>query len=228
MLSEENLNKYKVVPHSHYREFSAEEMIKRSQEFLQEMQHRRTVRHFSDKPVPREVIENCLQIAGTAPSGANLQPWHFVVVGDPKIKNEIRVAAEKEEVNFYQGKAPQDWLDALTPLGTDENKSFLEIAPYLIVVFAESYRLLLDGKKRKNYYVTESVGIATGMLITAVHQAGLVSLTHTPSPMNFLNNILNRPDNERPFLILVVGYPEENVSVPQIDKKSLRDFTTFI
>jgi iodotyrosine deiodinase len=228
MLTEENLNKYKVVPHSQYREFSAEEMKKRSQSFLQEMGSRRTVRQFSNKPVSREIIENCLQVAGTAPSGANQQPWHFVVVNDPQIKKEIRMAAEKEEKDFYQGKAPQEWLDALAPLGTDENKSFLEIAPHLIVIFAESYRLLPDGKKGKNYYVTESVGIATGMLITAVHQAGLVSLTHTPSPMNFLNKILNRPDNERPFLILVVGHPEENVSVPQIDKKPLKDFTTFI
>lgn len=222
------MNKHKFVPYSQYRGYSLEEMIKYSQKFLQEMKRRRTVRHFSDKPVPREVIENCLQVAGSAPSGANLQPWHFVVVSKPKIKKEIRKVAEKEEKNFYREKAPQEWLDALAALGTDENKSFLEIAPYLIVIFAQSYRLSADGKKGKNYYVTESVGIATGMLITAIHNAGLVSLTHTPSPMNFLNKILNRPDNERPFLILVVGHPAENVGVPQIDKKILIDFATFI
>jgi len=222
------LSKYKFVPYSEYKRFSTEETKRRSKKFLQEMKYRRTVREFSDQPVSREVIENCLQVAGTAPSGANFQPWHFVVISDQKIKKEIREEAEKEERNFYQGKAPQEWLDALAPLGTDEDKSFLEIAPYLIVVFAQSYRLLADSKKGKNYYVTESVGIATGMLITAIHHAGLVSLTHTPSPMNFLNKILNRPDNERPFLILVVGYPAENVTVPQINKKPLKEYITFI
>ena len=222
------MNKYKFISYTQYKEFSLEEMNKRSQEFLKEMKCRRTVREFSNKPVPREIIKNCLRVAGTAPSGANLQPWHFVVVSDQKIKKEIRKEAEKEERNFYQGKAPQEWLDALAPLGTDENKSFLEIAPHLIVIFAESYRLLDDSKKGKNYYVNESVGIATGMLITAVHHAGLVLLTHTPSPMNFLNKILNRPENERPFLILVIGYPAENVTVPQVGKKSLKEYTTFI
>lgn len=203
-------------------------MLRRAAEFRQQMQHRRTVRYFSDRPVPREVIEDCLLAAGTAPSGANLQPWHFVVVSDPAIKHRIRVEAEQEEHEFYTRKAPQEWLDALAPLGTDEHKPFLETAPCLIVVFAQSYGVLLDGRKVKNYYVQESVGIATGMLITAVHNAGLVSLTHTPSPMGFLNEILGRPANEKPFLILVVGYPAEDAVVPDISKKSLDEISTFL
>lgn len=203
-------------------------MLRRAAEFRQQMQHRRTVRYFSDRPVPREVIEDCLLAAGTAPSGANLQPWHFVVVSDPAIKHRIRVEAEQEEHEFYTRKAPQEWLDALAPLGTDEHKPFLETAPCLIVVFAQSYGVLADGRKVKNYYVQESVGIATGMLITAVHNAGLVSLTHTPSPMGFLNEILGRPANEKPFLILVVGYPAEDAVVPDISKKSLDEISTFL
>jgi nitroreductase len=169
-----------------------------------------------------------LLAAGTAPSGANLQPWHFVVVSDSAIKHRIRVEAEKEEHEFYTSRAPQEWLDALAPLGTDENKPFLETAPYLIVIFAQSYGVLADGRRVKNYYVQESVGIATGMLITAIHNAGLVSLTHTPSPMGFLNEILGRPANEKPFLILVVGYPAEDAVVPDIGKKSLEEIATFL
>lgn len=192
------------------------------------MQRRRTVRYFSDREVPREIIEDCLLAAGTAPSGANLQPWHFVVVSDPAIKQRIRVEAEKEEREFYTRKAPQEWLDALAPLGTDANKPFLETAPYLVVIFSQSYGVLADGRKVKNYYVQESVGIATGMLITAVHNAGLVSLTHTPSPMGFLNEILGRPANEKPFLILVVGYPAEDAVVPDIGKKPLEEIATFL
>lgn len=203
-------------------------MLRRAAEFRQQMQRRRTVRFFSDRPVPREVIEDCLLAAGTAPSGANLQPWHFVVVSDPAIKHRIRVEAEQEEHEFYTRKAPQEWLDALAPLGTDEHKPFLETAPYLIVVFAQSYGVLPDGRRVKNYYVQESVGIATGMLITAVHNAGLVSLTHTPSPMGFLNEILGRPANEKPFLILVVGYPAEDAVVPEIGKKNLDEIATFL
>lgn len=203
-------------------------MLRRAAEFRQQMQRRRTVRFFSDREVPREVIEDCLLAAGTAPSGANLQPWHFVVVSDPAIKHRIRVEAEQEEQEFYTRKAPQEWLDALAPLGTDEHKPFLETAPFLIVVFAQSYGVLANGRKVKNYYVQESVGIATGMLITAVHNAGLVSLTHTPSPMGFLNEILGRPANEKPFLILVVGYPAENAVVPNISKKPLDEIATFL
>ena len=186
------------------------------------------MREFSDRPVPREVIEHCLRAAGTAPNGANLQPWHFVAVADPEIKRQIRAGAEEEEREFYNGKAPQEWLDALAPLGTDEHKPFLEIAPWLIVIFGESYGELPDGRKVKHYYTQESVGIATGILITAIHHAGLVSLTHTPSPMGFLNEILGRPSRERPFLVLVVGYPADGVTVPDITKKPLSQIATFL
>lgn len=203
-------------------------MKRRAAEFYQDIRRRRTVREFADRPVPREVIENCLRAAGTAPNGANMQPWHFVVVSDPAIKLKIRVEAEKEEYDFYHHKAPQEWLDALAPLGTNEHKPFLEHAPYLIVIFAESYGVLPDGRKVKHYYAQESVGIATGILITAIHHAGLVSLTHTPSPMGFLNEILGRPSRERPFLILVVGYPAEGATVPMIAKKSLEEIVTFV
>jgi iodotyrosine deiodinase len=216
------------LPLTNWHEFQPDEMLRRAAEFRQQMQRRRTVRYFSDREVPREIIEDCLLAAGTAPSGANLQPWHFVVVSDPAIKQRIRVEAEKEEREFYTRKAPQEWLDALAPLGTDANKPFLETAPYLVVIFSQSYGVLADGRKVKNYYVQESVGIATGMLITAVHNAGLVSLTHTPSPMGFLNEILGRPANEKPFLILVVGYPAENAVVPDIGKKPLEEIATFL
>ena len=218
----------KFVPLAQYREVESEEMVQRSQDFYAEMRRRRTVRDFSDKPVPQEVIENCILTAGTAPNGANMQPWHFAVISDPAIKRRIREAAEEEERAFYNGRAPEDWLEALAPLGTNAEKPFLETAPYLIVVFAQSYGLDEAGQKVKHYYVQESVGIATGMLITAVHQSGLVSLTHTPSPMSFLNEICDRPKQERPFLILVVGYPAEGVTVPDISKKSLEEMTTFL
>ena len=203
-------------------------MRQRADEFRTELQRRRTVREFSSRPVPQEVIEDCLRAAGTAPNGANLQPWHFVVVSDPTMKREMRVAAEREEREFYLHKAPQEWLDALAPLGTNEHKPFLESAPYLIVIFAQSYSLLPDGRKVKNYYVQESVGIATGILITAIHHAGLVSLTHTPSPMGFLNHLLGRPVQERAFLILVVGYPGGDATVPTLTKKTLEEIATFV
>ena len=215
-------------PLSSYIEFPVEEMKQRAIEFRQEMQRRRTVRHFSNRPVPREVIEECLLTAGLAPNGANLQPWHFVVVSDPKVKREIRIAAEQEENEFYHRRAPQEWLDALSVIGTDEYKPFLEMAPYLIVIFGKNHSLLPDGRRVKNYYVNESVGIATGFLIAAVHLAGLVSLTHTPSPMGFLNTILQIPPDEKPFLILVIGYPAEDAQVPVIEKKSLEEIATFI
>lgn len=211
-----------------YIEYPVEEMKQRAASFRREMQRRRTVRHFSDRPVPREIIEECLLTAGTAPNGANLQPWHFIVVSDPKVKHEIRAAAEEEEKEFYQRRAPQEWLEALAPLGTDEHKPFLDLAPYLIAIFGKNHSELPDGRKVKNYYVNESVGIATGMLITAIHNAGLVSLTHTPSPMGFLNNILNVPSEERPFLLLVTGYPAEDAEVPIIQKKPLGEIATFI
>ena len=210
-----------------YEACDADTMKARAAAFYAEVKRRRTVRDFSDRPVPREVIEDCLRAAGTAPNGANLQPWHFVVVSDPAIKRRIREAAEEEEREFYNSKAPQEWLDALAPLGTDEHKPFLETAPFLIVIFAESYGELPDGRKVKHYYTQESVGIATGILITGVHHAGLVSLTHTPSPMGFLNEILGRPARERPFLILVVGYPADGATVPDITKKALSEIATF-
>ena len=199
----------------------------RARAFHELMRTRRTVRHFSNAPVAREVIEQCLLVAGSAPSGANLQPWHFVVVSDLAIKRRIREAAEAEEREFYAHRAPQEWLDALAPLGTDAEKPFLEMAPYLIAIFSQSYGVLPDGRKVKNYYVQESVGIATGMLITALHHAGLASLTHTPSPMGFLNAILDRPGNEKPFLLLVVGHPAADAQVPDISRKSLSEIASF-
>lgn len=211
-----------------FTEYSAEEMKQRATAFREHMQRRRTVRHFSDKSVPREVIEECLITAGTAPSGANLQPWHFVVVSDSKVKQEIRVAAEEEERDFYHRRAPKEWLDALAPLGTDEHKPFLDVAPYLIAIFGKNHSELTDGRKVKNYYVHESVGIATGFLIAALHNAGLVSLTHTPSPMGFLNDILKRPKDEKPFLLLVTGFPAKDAEVPVITKKPLSEIATFI
>ena len=211
-----------------YQEYPPEEMLQRAAEFYAQMQRRRTVRHFSARPVPRAMIEHALLAAGTAPSGANLQPWHFVVVTDPTRKTEIRLAAEAEEHEFYHSRAPQEWLDALAPLGTNADKPFLETAPYLIAIFAQSFGVLPDGRKVKNYYVSESVGIATGILITALHAAGLVALTHTPSPMSFLNRICERPANEKPYLLLVVGYPADDAEVPAITKKSLTDIATFL
>lgn len=222
------MSKTKFIPLPEYREFPEPEMKKRAAEFYADIRRRRTVRDFSNRPVTREVIENCLLAAGTAPNGANRQPWHFVVVGSPEIKKQIRKAAEKEEIEFYQHRAPREWLDALAHLGTDEHKPFLETAPYLIVIFAQSYKAAPEGKKHKNYYVQESVGIATGFLINALHHAGLVTLTHTPSPMGFLNGILNRPENERPYLILVTGYPAEGAKVPDIRKKSLDEIASFL
>ena len=207
---------------------SSEDVRARAMAFRDEMRARRTVRHFSDTPVDRAVIEDCLMTAGSAPSGANLQPWYFVVVGAAALKKRIRDAAEAEEREFYRHRAPREWLDALAPLGTDEHKPFLETAPYLIAIFAQSYGVLPDGRKVKNYYVPESVGIATGLLIAAVHQAGLASLTHTPSPMGFLNDILDRPPNEKPFLLLVVGYPADGAKVPDIGRKPLAEIATFV
>jgi nitroreductase len=217
-----------LVPLSTYQEYPPEEMLRRAASFCAEMRRRRTVRSFSPRPVPREVIEHCLRAAAAAPSGANLQPWHFVVVSDPALKHEIREAAEVEEREFYRHRAPAEWLEALAPLGTDEHKPFLEVAPYLIAVFAQSYGVLPDGRKVKHYYAAESVGIATGILITALHHAGLATLTHTPSPLAFLNRILNRPAHERPFLLLVAGYPSEDAEVPLITKKALEEVVTFL
>lgn len=216
------------IPLDSYHEYPPAEMQQRADDFYAELRGRRSVRDFSDRPVPRGVIETCLRTAGTAPNGANLQPWHFVVVADPAVKQRIREAAEAEEREFYSGRAPQDWLDALAPLGTDADKPFLETAPYLIAIFAQSYGIGPDGKKVQHYYVTESVGIATGFLIAALHHAGLATLTHTPSPMGFLGKMLGRPEHERPFLLLVVGYPADGATVPAITKKAPDEIATFV
>jgi nitroreductase len=216
------------VPYTDYREYPVSEMVERASEFLAEMRRRRTVRYFSDRPAPRQVIEACVLTAGTAPNGANQQPWHFVVVNDPELKRRIRIAAEAEEREFYERRAPQEWLDALAPLGTDANKPFLEIAPYLIAVFVQPHGIQPDGRIIKHYYATESVGIAVGMLITALHHAGLATLTHTPSPMRFLNTLLGRPPHERPFVLVVTGYPAPGAGVPPITKKTLGEIATFI
>jgi len=219
-----------LEPLAQYQEHPLDEMRRRAAEFHAEVKRRRTVRDFSTRPIPRDVIEQALLAAGTAPSGANMQPWHFVVVGDPGVKRRIRAGAEEEERAFYHGRAPREWLDALAPLGTDEHKPFLEAAPYVIVVFALSYGVLPDGRKVKNYYVQESVGIAVGLLITALHHAGLATLTHTPSPMAFLNRILGRPVYERPYLVLVTGYPAAGARVPVAGgkKKALSEIATFV
>lgn len=206
---------------SEYRRYPVQEMQARAAGFADDLHRRRTVREFSDEAVPESVIRDCIRAAGSAPSGANKQPWHFAVVSSRGVKRRIREAAEVEERAFYEKRAPEAWLDDLAPLGTDANKPFLEIAPWLIVIFAERFEEDVEGGKHKNYYVSESVGIATGMLLSALHNAGLATLTHTPSPMAFLRDILGRPNNERPFLILVVGYPAEAVSVPDIARKPL-------
>lgn len=221
------MTKSRFVPLAQREKLSDEEIRERARAFQAAMQRRRTVRQFSPRAVPREVIEHCLRAAGTSPSGANLQPWHFVAVSDAAVKHEIRVAAEEEEREFYQNRAPAEWLQALAPLGTDPDKPFLEIAPWLIAIFAQPYSVLPNGKRMKHYYATESIGIATGLLLAAVHHAGLVALTHTPSPMAFLNRVLDRPAHEKPFLLLVVGHPAEDAEVPDISRKPLDAISTF-
>ena len=211
-----------------YQEHQVDAMKHRAAGFYEDIRRRRTVPEFSERAVACEVIEDCLRAAGIAPNGANMQPWHFVVVSDPGIKRQIRLAAEREEQEFFQHKAPREWLDALAPLGTNEHKPFLEVAPYLIVVFVQTHGVLPDGREIKHYYAQELVGIATRILIAALHHAGLVSLTYTPSPMGFLNEMLRRPSYERPFLILVAGYPAEGATVPIITKKPLEEIATFV
>lgn len=205
-----------------------DEMARRARDFGQLMAQRRSVRQFSSEPVDRTVVEDCIRAAGAAPSGANQQPWRFVIVEDPVVKRRIREAAEKEEHEFYASRAPDDWIETLRPLGTDEHKPFLETAPFLIVVMAVNYGVSDGGDRIKHYYVSESVGIATGFLIAALHNAGLACLTHTPSPMGFLGEILNRPSNERPFLLIPVGYPTKDAEVPDIGRKSLDDILTVV
>lgn len=215
-----------LEPLETYREYPPDQMRERAGGFYAEMRRRRTVRDFSPRAVDPAIIEHCLLGAGTAPSGANLQPWHFTVITDPALKHEIRIEAEIEEKEFYEDRAPAEWLEALAPLGTDSRKPFLETAPVLIAVFAQRYGRLADGRRFKHYYVPESVGIATGFLIAGLHHCGLASLTHTPSPMNFLSRLCGRPDEEKPFLLLVVGYPAEGCQVPVFGgvKKPLAGF----
>lgn len=207
--------------------FPPNEMIRRSREYYQWMDTRRTVRDFTDRPVPKEVIENLIMTASTAPSGAHKQPWSFYAISNPDMKRQIREAAEQEEYKNYNGRMSEEWLKDLEYLGTDWRKPFLEIAPWLIVVFKRIYEPEPDGHKHTNYYVSESVGLACGFLLAAIHEAGLVALTHTPSPMNFLCKLLNRPQHERPFLVIPVGYPAEEVHVPSLRRKSLGDVATF-
>jgi iodotyrosine deiodinase len=208
-------------------QYSEEEMIRRSREYYAYMDRRRSLRQFSDKPVPREVIEHLVMTAASAPSGAHKQPWTFCVVSDPALKRRIREAAEKEEYENYHGRMSDEWLEDLRALGTDWEKPFLEVAPYLIVVFKKAYDLDAAGRRHKNYYVNESVGLAAGFLLTAIHHAGLVALTHTPSPMNFLQRILERPENERPFLLIPVGYPAKDAIVPNIARKAKEEVLEF-
>ena len=211
-----------------FEEYSESKMRSRSESFLNEIITRRTVREFSDRIVPIDIINNCIKTAASAPSGANKQPWQFVVVRDSGIKTKIREAAEKEEKEFYGHRATKEWLEDLNQFGTDWHKPFLEIAPYLIVVFRKIYDLEDDGTQRKNYYVNESVGIASGFLLAALHHAGLITLTHTPSPMNFLGEILNRPKNEKAFLLIPVGYPAKDAEVPDISKKPFGEISKIV
>ena len=211
-----------------FQEFTGEEMQSRSERFLNEMTKRRSIRTFSDRSVPIKIIYNCIQTAASAPSGANKQPWQFVVVKDPAMKAKIRRAAELEEKEFYRHRATKEWLEDLNQFRTDWHKPFLAIAPYLIVVFKQAYDIKDNGSQRKNYYVNESVGIASGFLLAALHHAGLATLTHTPSPMNFLGKILKRPPNEKAFLLIPVGYPATDTTVPELIKKSLEEISTIV
>ena len=211
-----------------FQKITFEEMDYNSNQFFQKVSSRRSVRDFSSDDFPIDIIKNCIKSASTAPSGANKQPWHFVIVKDPIIKRKIRKAAETEEKEFYGGRAPKEWLDDLNQFGTDWNKPFLEEAPYLIVVFSKKFDINDDGTNTKNYYVSESVGIASGLLLIALHNAGLVTLTHTPSPMAFLSDILNRPPSDKPYLIIPVGFPSENAEVPNIKKKTFKEICTIL
>jgi len=218
------------TPLNDFIEYPESEMLKRSKQFYQEIKRRHSIRKFSDRPVDKKVIENCLRAAGTAPSGANHQPWHFVAISNPDIKKQVREQAEEHERGFYSGRAGDEWLDALKPLGTDDQKPYLEHAPWLIAIFSQKKGGIHAEDKNTNYYVHESVGIATGFLINALHNSGLATLTHTPKPMHFLSKICDRPDNERPYMLLIAGYPAEDATIPahaQV-KKPLEDISTFL
>ena len=213
-----------------FHEYPPDEMAARARAFYDDIRRRHTIRAFADKPVPRAIVEDCIRAAGTAPSGANHQPWHFAAIGSAAVKARVRAAAEAEERAFYDGRAGQEWLEALDPLGTDADKPYLETAPWLIAIFAQRRGGVAAGQDRKNYYINESVGIATGFLICALHHAGLATLTHTPKPMGFLNEICGRPDTDKPYILLVTGYPASDATVPihALTKKALDDITTFL
>lgn len=221
---------YMPIPLPDFVSYPEAEMRARAESFYAMIRRRHTVREFSDRPVPRDIIATCLKAAGTAPNGANHQPWHFSVIGDAARKRRIRIEAEKEEAQFYDGRAGQEWLEALKPLGTDAAKPFLEIAPWLIAIFGARRSRSADGVMRKNYYVPESVSIATGILISALHYSGLATLTHTPSPMGFLNDICGRPETEKPYILLVVGYPADGATIPAhaLEKRALEEIATFL
>lgn len=219
--------KFPFVPLD-FRTFPEDEMLARVREFYQDLNRRRTVREYSDRPVPREIVQQAILAAGTAPSGAHKQPWTFVLVGDPAVKAKIREAAEIEEKENYTRRMPEAWLKDLAPLGTDENKPFLTTCPWFIVIFAQLWGLGANGEKNKHYYVNESVGIATGMLLAALHRAGLATLTHTPSPMGFLHKILERPENERAYMLIALGYPKKGCKVPDLQRKSLEQIVVVV
>jgi len=221
------MNSGKHLPFIGLPSFSEAEMLTKATEFNHWIASRRTIREYSDQPVSAEVIRQCVIAAGQAPSGANMQPWHFEVVSNPQIKSQIRAAAEEEEREFYAGRASDEWLEALAPLGTDQDKPFLETAPWLIVIFEQRHGLTEDGQKIRYYYTKESVGLAAGFLISALHKVGLATLTHTPSPMGFLNKILERPAREKPFLLLVAGHPAEDATVPDITRKDPDEYLHF-
>lgn len=220
------MTSFPFEPLTSHHEYPPDEMLARSRAFADELHRRRTTRHFSDRPVAREVIEQCIRAAGSAPSGAHQQPWHFVAIGDRELKHRVRLAAEEAEREFY-ATAPAEWLAALAPLGTDAVKPYLETAPWLLVVFAEKYGVGADGETHKHYYVNESVGIASGFLIAALHHAGLATLTHTPNPMGFLGSLLERPANEKAVMVVVTGYPAPDARVPRLARKSLPEIATF-
>lgn len=224
------MQEHDATPLDDFIEYAPDEMKARARAFYDDIKRRHTIRQFSDRPVPREIIEDCIRAAGTAPSGANHQPWHFAVISDPEVKAKVREAAEAEEQAFYAGRASEEWLEALGPLGTDAHKPYLEKAPWLIAIFAQRRGGPSGDEDLKNYYVNESVGIATGFLIAGLHAAGLVTLTHTPKPMGFLNKICNRPDTEKPYILLVAGYPDEDATVPDHAKvkKPLDKITSWI
>ena len=224
------MKEHDSTPLSDYVEYPQDEMLQRAERFYQDIKRRHSIRQFSDREVPQAIIENCIKAAGTAPNGANHQPWHFVAIHSSDLKKQVREQAELHEQGFYSGRAGEDWLEALQPLGTDAQKPYLEHAPWLIAIFSQKKGGVKPGEKQQNYYVHESVGIATGFLITALHNAGLVTLTHTPKPMSFLSKLCQRPDDERPYMLLIAGYPDESATVPDHarNKKSLEQICTFL